>query len=138
MYIMDCTLEPRCRSGIVSHRVRPNRISVSKCFRSILSFHHTSSGGLALGYLMLGISANRSNFFTCSFIIERARFLRTAHSGFSSPSFRFFASGCPASTGSFVGTSGRTGASPLLISSVSLPVVSVSALSASKEKNRLE
>jgi hypothetical protein len=95
-------------------------------------------GGLPLGYLMLGISAKRSKSSNCSTITGHITFSQAVHSGFSSPSFRFFVSGCPASTGSFVGTSGRTGVSSLLVSSVSSSVAVVSALLASNEKNRLE
>jgi hypothetical protein len=102
------------------------KVSVSKSFHSFLSrFIIIYMGALPHGYLMLGISAERQNFQTYSFITECVPFLRTVHSGFSSPSLRFFASGCPASTGSFVGTSGRTGASPLLVSSASLSATSV-------------
>ena len=152
MYVYhDFTLNYQCCSRIVSHRFsgqhhkhlprqKCESIRVQKGSFSILIFIIIviQVGGLPLGYLMLGISAKRQNFQSYSFVTGPAPSLQAVHSDFSSPSFRFFASGCPASVGSVVGTSGRTGASPLLVSSVSFSVASASALSTSNEKNRLE
>lgn len=118
------------------------KASVSKKARSVFSY--SSSLSFKWAVCPSGISCwvslqNAQNphlflqHWTCTVPSSQA-----VHSGFSSPSFRFFVSGCPASAGSFVGTSGRTGVSPLLVSWVSLSVASFSALSASNEKNRLE
>jgi hypothetical protein len=144
----------QCRSRIMSHRIRSDvttsmhqdknvKSSRSKEARSVFSRSSSPSSSFKRTVCASGISCwvsllNAQNPQTRSFITGRLPSLQAVHSAFSSQSFRFFVSGCPDSAGSFIGTSGRTGVSPLLVSSVSLSAASVSAPSASNEKNRLE
>lgn len=91
------------------HKHVPRQKCESIMSKKAHSIFSRSSSSFKWAVCLSGISCwvsllNAQNSQTCSFIIRRVPSSQAVHSGFSPPSFRFFVSGCPTSTGSFVGT----------------------------------